>query len=188
MSNVDYFASPPIPKCAGCGKLCPVAPHWMQLCFRCLRFLLPFEEGECTVGMIERVQARIVEKALHPGSSQPDDESILAFPITEVQAGTSVTLTIQPQITCKPRVLRLTEDTAKAFEIEDIMVGHRSQFAAAFSVSGKMFSESYQARFGYIPLKIDTVHLSMNFSMRVRNRIGIPATFEAIWDVEGIKT
>jgi len=99
----------------------------------------------------------------------------------------TTTLTIQAQFICKPRVLRVTEATARAFQIDTIMVGNIIQFDThGNGISAEFFAESYQQRFGNIPLAIDTLVPSMNFSMRVTNHTDAPATFEAVWDVEKV--
>jgi len=176
--------------CVICNRLVMAAriEDGEQLCSKCLAHILPLRDGQFydRQKMIECVRAKIAERALRgsPQSGTEGTDDVLPMPTAIVPAGVTTTLTIQAQFVCKPRVLRMTEDAARAFQIEAIIVGNRCQFDASNGVSAQFFAESYQQRFGNIPLAIDTLFPALNFSMKVTNHTDAPAVFEAMWEVE----
>jgi hypothetical protein len=174
--------------CTICG--CRIYVFCLGLCSSCLRHLDEKDTDgwngkEFRREMTEKIRAKIAAKALRGGDTTSPGDNVLSFPATIVGAKTSTSLSVQSTIYCVPRVLRVTEETAECFEILNIRVGNMLQIDQP--VIAKFFAESFQSRFGNIPLRIDPIKPSINFTMGVANRTNTPHVFEAMWDVEEVR-
>jgi hypothetical protein len=94
----------------------------------------------------------------------------LAVPINQTRD-----LPTRPQIPFRPERLFVQSDIAGNFEIVDIIIGNRSQFAQATPMSARIAAET---SFGF-DLHMDTAMVAMDVVLRIANITGAPSDFRA---------
>jgi hypothetical protein len=94
----------------------------------------------------------------------------LAVPINQTRD-----LATRPQIPFRPERLFVQSDIAGNFEIVDIIIGNRSQFAQATPMSARIAAET---SFGF-DLHMDTAMVAMDVVLRIANITGAPSDFRA---------
>lgn len=99
----------------------------------------------------------------------------LNFRQLAVPVGTSVDLATRPQLPFRPERLFVQSDIAGNFEIVDIIIGNRSQFAQATPMSARIAAET---SFGF-DLHMDTAMVAMDVVLRIANITGAPSDFRA---------
>jgi hypothetical protein len=109
-----------------------------------------------------RVSAGSIVRDVNPTKSR---EYVVGFGITTVTAGSTVPITVQPQVLFRPERLVVPSNIAIDFMLTDLKVGKNTQFTAAGSVPAVVFSES---AFG-VRLKLDTCQISMQIIIGVQN-------------------
>ena len=99
----------------------------------------------------------------------------LNFRYLAVPAATTVDISNRPQIPFRPERLFVQSDIAGNFEIVDIIVGNRSQFAQATPMSARIAAET---SFGF-DMHMDTGMVAMDVNLRVANITDAPSDFRA---------
>ncbi len=99
----------------------------------------------------------------------------LNFRFLAVPVGTTQDLATRPQIPFRPERLFVQSDIAGNFEIVDIIIGNRSQFAQATPMSARIAAET---SFGF-DLHMDTAMVAMDVVLRIANITGAPSDFRA---------
>lgn len=99
----------------------------------------------------------------------------LNFRSLGVPIGTTVDLATRPQLPFRPERLFVQSDIAGNFEIVDIIIGNRSQFAQATPMSARIAAET---SFGF-DLHMDTAMVAMDVVLRIANITGAPSDFRA---------
>jgi len=94
----------------------------------------------------------------------------LAVPINK-----TTDLPTRPQLPFRPERLFVQSDIAGNFEIVDIIIGNRSQFAQATPMSARIAAET---SFGF-DLHMDTAMVAMDVVLRIANITGAPSDFRA---------
>jgi hypothetical protein len=84
-------------------------------------------------------------------------------------------LATRPQLPFRPERLFVQSDIAGNFEIVDIIIGNRSQFAQATPMSARIAAET---SFGF-DLHMDTAMVAMDVVLRIANITGAPSDFRA---------
>lgn len=87
----------------------------------------------------------------------------------------TVDLATRPQLPFRPERLFVQSDIAGNFEIIDIIIGNRSQFAQATPMSARIAAET---SFGF-DLHMDTAMVAMDVVLRIANITGAPSDFRA---------
>jgi hypothetical protein len=100
---------------------------------------------------------------------------VLNFRALAVQSGLTVDLPARPQLPFRPERLFVQSDIAGNFEIVDIIIGNRSQFAQATPMSARIAAET---SFGF-DLHMDTAMVAMDVMLRIANITGAPSDFRA---------
>ena len=99
----------------------------------------------------------------------------LNFRQLAVPINTTVDLPTRPQLPFRPERLFVQSDIAGNFEIVDIIIGNRSQFAQATPMSARIAAET---SFGF-DLHMDTAMVAMDVVLRIANITGAPSDFRA---------
>lgn len=99
----------------------------------------------------------------------------LNFRSLAVPVGTTTDLSTRPQLPFRPERLFVQSDIAGNFEIVDIIIGNRSQFAQATPMSARIAAET---SFGF-DLHMDTAMVAMDVVLRIANITGAPSDFRA---------
>lgn len=99
----------------------------------------------------------------------------LNFRSLGVPINTTVDLATRPQLPFRPERLFVQSDIAGNFEIVDIIIGNRSQFAQATPMSARIAAET---SFGF-DLHMDTAMVAMDVVLRIANITGAPSDFRA---------
>lgn len=99
----------------------------------------------------------------------------LNFRSLAVPIGTTTDLSTRPQLPFRPERLFVQSDIAGNFEIVDIIIGNRSQFAQATPMSARIAAET---SFGF-DLHMDTAMVAMDVVLRIANITGAPSDFRA---------
>lgn len=113
--------------------------------------------------------------ALVAREPQKSREFPLGFPETDIPAGATREVIVQPQIPFRGERLVIPSDIAGLFSIDDIRVGKNSQFVASSPIPARTFSEVGVG----VGLHLDTAQVSQQIVLRVRNISGQDATFRA---------
>jgi hypothetical protein len=92
----------------------------------------------------------------------------LNFRQLAVPINTTVDLPARPQLPFRPERLFVQSDIAGNFEIVDIIIGNRSQFAQATPMSARIAAET---SFGF-DLHMDTAMVAMDVVLRIANITG----------------
>jgi hypothetical protein len=99
----------------------------------------------------------------------------LNFRQLAVPINTTTDLPTRPQLPFRPERLFVQSDIAGNFEIVDIIIGNRSQFAQATPMSARIAAET---SFGF-DLHMDTAMVAMDVVLRIANITGAPSDFRA---------
>ena len=99
----------------------------------------------------------------------------LNFRQLAVPINTTSDLPTRPQLPFRPERLFVQSDIAGNFEIVDIIIGNRSQFAQATPMSARIAAET---SFGF-DLHMDTAMVAMDVVLRIANITGAPSDFRA---------
>lgn len=99
----------------------------------------------------------------------------LNFRALAVSPGPAVDLATRPQLPFRPERLFVQSDIAGNFEIVDVIIGNRSQFAQATPMSARIAAET---SFGF-DLHMDTAMVAMDVVLRISNITGAPSDFRA---------
>jgi hypothetical protein len=99
----------------------------------------------------------------------------LNFRALAVAPGPAVDLSTRPQLPFRPERLFVQSDIAGNFEIVDVIIGNRSQFAQATPMSARIAAET---SFGF-DLHMDTAMVAMDVVLRIANIVGAPSDFRA---------
>lgn len=99
----------------------------------------------------------------------------LNFRSLGVPINTTVDLATRPQLPFRPERLFVQSDIAGNFEIVDVIIGNRSQFAQATPMSARIAAET---SFGF-DLHMDTAMVAMDVVLRIANITGAPSDFRA---------
>src|SRR6266540_1560123 len=99
----------------------------------------------------------------------------LNFRQLAVPINTTSDLPTRPQLPFRPERLFVQSDIAGNFEIVDIIIGNRSQFAQATPLSARIAAET---SFGF-DLHMDTAMVAMDVVLRIANITGAPSDFRA---------
>jgi hypothetical protein len=100
---------------------------------------------------------------------------VLNFRQLNVPPGAAVDLPARPQLPFRPERLFVQSDIAGNFELVDIIVGNRSQFAQATPMSARIAAET---SFGF-DMHMDTAMVAMDVTLRIANITGAPSDFRA---------
>jgi len=100
---------------------------------------------------------------------------VLNFRSLGVAPNNTVDLPARPQLPFRPERLFVQSDIAGNFELVDIIVGNRSQFAQATPMSARIAAET---SFGF-DLHMDTAMVAMDVVLRIANITGAPSDFRA---------
>jgi hypothetical protein len=138
-------------------------------------------------GLAPAVRDHVVRQAAMARSFQPrtiDVRSraaraprrlVLNFRQLNVQPGGAIDLPARPQLPFRPERLFVQSDIAGNFELVDIIVGNRSQFAQATPMSARIAAET---SFGF-DMHMDTAMVAMDVTLRIANITGAPSDFRA---------
>lgn len=132
-----------------------------------------FRQGRGRRGRGRRFGTTVVRKKQQTAYSWP----VPIDSITNVNPGTSRSITTNPQKLFKPERLVVPSNLASLFTIDDIKVGTRSQFAANGSLPASTFSEQAVA----VPLDIETVQAAIDLVTDVTNISGGAVRFRGSW-------
>lgn len=98
---------------------------------------------------------------------------ILPIPKTNVLAGQSVNISIQPQDLFKTTRMLIPSDIAFDFEILDLKIGQRPQFVQSGSIPAAVFSEVSVGS----SLDLDSADIGNIVSIEVRNKSAVALDF-----------
>lgn len=103
-------------------------------------------------------------------------QSALGFGVTNVLTGATQVISVQAQEVFKLERLSIPSDIAGLFDIIDLKVGTKPQFAGVNSMPARAFVETAVGA----NLKGDTAQISQNVSITVQNISGAAANFRAV--------
>ena len=122
------------------------------------------------------IQKRIQQGAIVRDSSPTKSrEYVIGFDTTSVAAGANASPSKRPQVLFRPERIIIPSNIALDFVVVDVKVGKNSQFVQSGEVPAVVFTEG---SFG-VRLKMDTVQVSMDLTLTVRNTSGNTRNFTA---------
>jgi len=110
-----------------------------------------------------------------PRQATKSREYPLGFPTTTIKAGTTTTVSAQPQVPFRGRRLVIPSDIAGSVLINDVKVGKNSMFPTSNPVPGRTFTELGVG----VDLNLDTAQISQLVSLNVSNTSLADITFNA---------
>lgn len=125
--------------------------------------------------------AALIKKRIGAGSIVRDSsptksrEYVIGFDTTSVAAGATASPSKRPQVLFRPERIVIPSNIALDFVVVDVKVGKNSQFVQSGEVPAVVFTEG---SFG-VRLKMDTVQVSMDLTLTVRNTSGNTRNFTA---------
>lgn len=98
------------------------------------------------------------------------------FGPTVINAGATVNIIVQPQVTFKGKRLFIPSDFAGAILVNDLKIGNTSQLPSSNPLPGRAFTEFAVG----VEQDFDTAQISQQISLSVTNTSGAAVTFTAM--------